>query len=53
MSLVKMLIGYGLKPIMVLDGCHLPSKKDTEKKRRENRELNRKKAAAALREGDR
>ena len=45
MSMVNMLIGHGIKPVMVFDGRHLPSKKETETKRRENRDANRKKAA--------
>ena len=44
-SMVNMLLGHGIKPVMVFDGRHLPSKKETEMKRRENRESNRKKAA--------
>ena len=47
MTMVNMLLGHGIKPIMVFDGRHLPSKKETEIKRRENRDANRKKAAQA------
>ncbi|XP_047492578.1 exonuclease 1-like [Penaeus chinensis] len=51
MKQVNQLLSYGIKPILVFDGCHLPSKAITEKKRRENREKNRKKAKELLREG--
>ena len=34
MKYVNMLISKGIKPIMVFDGCHLPSKKDVEISRR-------------------
>ncbi|ELU04231.1 hypothetical protein CAPTEDRAFT_95129 [Capitella teleta] len=53
MKYINMLLSYDIKPILVLDGCHLPSKKNVEKKRRERRELNRKKAAQLLRDGKR
>ncbi|XP_063597433.1 exonuclease 1-like [Penaeus indicus] len=51
MKQVNQLLSYDIKPILVFDGCHLPSKAITEKKRRENREKNRKKAKELLREG--
>ncbi|KAL8615225.1 hypothetical protein ACOMHN_050266 [Nucella lapillus] len=53
MKYVDCLLCNGLRPILVFDGCHLPSKKDVEVSRRERRELNRKKAAQLLREGRR
>ncbi|XP_065209704.1 exonuclease 1 isoform X2 [Planococcus citri] len=49
MKFVIMLLSYRIKPILVFDGQKLPAKADTEKKRRENREINRKKAAELLR----
>ncbi|XP_076047031.1 exonuclease 1-like [Oratosquilla oratoria] len=51
MKLVNLLLSLDIKPVMVFDGCHLPSKAITETKRRENREKNRKKAKEFLREG--
>ncbi|KAK3587807.1 hypothetical protein CHS0354_042771 [Potamilus streckersoni] len=53
LKFVNYLIYKNLKPILVFDGCHLPSKKDVEKTRREKRDLNRKRAAQFLREGKR
>jgi len=53
MKFVRMLLKYGLKPIMVFDGCRLPAKKHVEKERREKRDVHRKKAAQLLREGKR
>lgn len=50
---VKKLLEWGIKPIMVFDGSCLPSKKETEAKRRENKETYRKKAAQCLLEGKR
>lgn len=50
---VNYLLEKGLKPILVFDGCHLPSKKDVETSRRERREVYRKKAAQFLRDGRR
>lgn len=35
MKYVDYLLRNGLKPILVFDGCHLPSKKDVETSRRE------------------
>jgi len=29
------MLAKNVKPVMVFDGCHLPSKKDVEKSRRE------------------
>ncbi|XP_013785317.2 exonuclease 1-like [Limulus polyphemus] len=51
MKMVNLLLGAGIKPVLVFDGRHLPSKKVTEQKRRENREKSRKKAKEYLREG--
>ncbi|KAL4237979.1 Rad2 nuclease [Mactra antiquata] len=53
MKFINMLLAKNIKPVMVFDGCHLPSKKNVEKSRREKRELNKKKAAQFLREGKR
>ncbi|KAK6183560.1 hypothetical protein SNE40_011017 [Patella caerulea] len=53
MKYVDYMLKCGIKPILVFDGCHLPSKKEVEKSRRERRDLNRKKAAEFLREGRR
>lgn len=53
MKYVNSLLAFGLKPIMVFDGCRLPSKRNVEKARRERRETHRKKAAQFLREGKR
>ncbi|XP_039288080.1 exonuclease 1 [Nilaparvata lugens] len=50
MKYIHMLLSHNIKPIMVFDGQHLPAKADTEKKRRENRELNRRRAAELLRQ---
>ena len=35
MKYVNYMLSVGVKPIMVFDGCHLPSKKDVEQSRRE------------------
>jgi len=35
MKLVDMLLSFGIKPVLVFDGCTLPSKKEVEKARRE------------------
>lgn len=35
MKFVNMLLSHGIKPILVFDGCTLPSKKEVEKSRRE------------------
>lgn len=35
MKHVDMLLSFGVKPILVFDGCTLPSKKEVEKSRRE------------------
>ena len=41
MKYIDMLLYHDIKPILVFDGRNLPSKADTEKKRRENRKANR------------
>ncbi|CAG0901379.1 unnamed protein product [Darwinula stevensoni] len=47
---VNMLLGHNVKPVLVFDGLHLPAKEVTEKKRREARKENRRKARELLRE---
>ena len=42
---------HGVKPILVFDGRNLPSKADTERKRRENRQRYKALAVQYLREG--
>ncbi|XP_044162007.1 exonuclease 1 [Bufo gargarizans] len=51
MKFVHMLLSHGVRPILVFDGCTLPSKKDVEKTRREKRKLNLQKGKQLLREG--
>ncbi|KAG8549125.1 hypothetical protein GDO81_022564 [Engystomops pustulosus] len=51
MKFVHMLLSHGVRPILVFDGCTLPSKKDVEKSRREKRQLNLQKGKQLLREG--
>nr|XP_056708913.1 exonuclease 1 [Euleptes europaea] len=51
MKLVNMLLSFGVKPILVFDGCTLPSKKEVEKSRREKRQANLLKGKQLLREG--
>ncbi|KAK7067479.1 Rad2 nuclease, partial [Halocaridina rubra] len=51
MKQISLLLNHDIKPVLVFDGCHLPSKAATESKRRENRERNRRKAKELLREG--
>ena len=51
MKYVDMLLHFNVKPILVFDGRNLPSKSETEKKRRENRAKHRKLAIEYLREG--
>ncbi|OON18480.1 XPG I-region, partial [Opisthorchis viverrini] len=48
-----MLLTYNIKPILVFDGANLPSKADTELKRKESKESYRKKAAEYLLQGNR
>ncbi|NXU59765.1 EXO1 Exonuclease, partial [Turnix velox] len=51
MKLVDMLLSFGIKPILVFDGCTLPSKKEVEKARRERRQANLLKGKQLLQEG--
>ncbi|NWY59381.1 EXO1 Exonuclease, partial [Chionis minor] len=51
MRLVDMLLSFGIKPILVFDGCTLPSKKEVEKARREKRQANLLKGKQLLQEG--
>ncbi|XP_051849464.1 exonuclease 1 isoform X1 [Antechinus flavipes] len=51
MKFVNMLLSHGIKPILVFDGCTLPSKKEVEKARRERRQTNLLKGKQLLREG--
>ncbi|XP_004691109.1 PREDICTED: exonuclease 1 [Condylura cristata] len=51
MKFVNMLLSHGIKPILVFDGCTLPSKKEVEKSRRQRRETNLLKGKQLLREG--
>ncbi|XP_001368520.1 exonuclease 1 isoform X1 [Monodelphis domestica] len=51
MKFVSMLLSYGIKPVLVFDGCTLPSKKEVEKARRERRQTNLLKGKQLLREG--
>ncbi|NWW41686.1 EXO1 Exonuclease, partial [Panurus biarmicus] len=51
MKLVQMLLSFGIKPILVFDGCTLPSKKEVEKARRERRQACLLKGKQLLQEG--
>ena len=51
MKYVDLLLYHNIKPILVFDGRNLPSKAETEKKRRENRQRDRALAVQYLREG--
>ncbi|XP_015280057.1 PREDICTED: exonuclease 1 [Gekko japonicus] len=51
MKLVDMLLSFGVKPVLVFDGCTLPSKMEVEKSRREKRQANLLKGKQLLREG--
>ncbi|KAM4861901.1 exonuclease 1 isoform 2-T5 [Thomomys bottae] len=51
MKLVNMLLSHGIKPILIFDGCTLPSKKEVERSRRERRQSNLLKGKQLLREG--
>ncbi|KAF6073288.1 exonuclease 1 [Phyllostomus discolor] len=51
MKFVNMLLCHGVKPILVFDGCTLPSKKEVEVSRRERRQANLLKGKQLLREG--
>ncbi|KAJ2944194.1 hypothetical protein O0L34_g18172 [Tuta absoluta] len=45
---VTMLLAKNIKPILVFDGRHLPAKAQTEAKRRESRQISKKRAAELL-----
>ncbi|NXN85444.1 EXO1 Exonuclease, partial [Bombycilla garrulus] len=51
MKLVHMLLSFGIKPVLVFDGCTLPSKKEVEKARQERRQANLLKGKQLLQEG--
>lgn len=51
MKFVNMLLSHGIKPVLIFDGCTLPSKKEVEKSRRERRQANLLKGKQLLREG--
>ncbi|NXI88948.1 EXO1 Exonuclease, partial [Rhipidura dahli] len=51
MKLVHMLLSFGIKPILVFDGCTLPSKKEVEKARREKRQASLLRGKQLLQEG--
>ncbi|XP_059504664.1 exonuclease 1 isoform X2 [Stegostoma tigrinum] len=51
MKFVEMLDSFGVKPVLVFDGCTLPSKKEVEKARRLRRQANLQKGKQYLREG--
>ena len=51
MKYVNLLLAHNIKPILVFDGRNLPSKSETEKKRRQNRKENKEKAVQLLSEG--
>ncbi|NWT49557.1 EXO1 Exonuclease, partial [Erythrocercus mccallii] len=51
MKLVHMLLSFGIKPVLVFDGCTLPSKKEVEKARRERRQASLLKGKQLLQEG--
>ncbi|CAL8298138.1 unnamed protein product [Merluccius merluccius] len=51
MKFVDMLLSFGVKPILVFDGCNLPSKQEVDKSRRERRQANLQKGKQLLREG--
>ena len=53
MKFVEMLRRAGVTPVLVFDGCDLPSKKAVENERRAKRELNLATARRFLREGNR
>jgi len=51
MKYVNLMLHYDIKPILVFDGRNLPSKEETEKKRRAARKENKEKAVKLLIEG--
>lgn len=51
LKFVEMLESFGVKPVLVFDGCTLPSKTEVEKARRLHRQTNLQKGKQLLREG--
>ncbi|XP_071639073.1 exonuclease 1 isoform X1 [Temnothorax longispinosus] len=51
MKYINMLLKYKIKPILVFDGRRLPAKEQTEIKRRESRQINRRKAIELIQMG--
>ncbi|XP_066303729.1 exonuclease 1-like [Branchiostoma lanceolatum] len=49
---VNMLLSHGIKPVMVFDGCNLPSKQGVEDSRRERKHLYLQKGKQFLRDGN-
>ncbi|XP_063980645.1 exonuclease 1 [Diachasmimorpha longicaudata] len=52
MNYVTLLLKFKIKPILVFDGRHLPAKAETELKRREQRDANRKRATELMKMGE-
>ncbi|XP_011300780.1 exonuclease 1 [Fopius arisanus] len=52
MNYVNLLLKFKIKPILVFDGRHLPAKAETELKRREQRDANRKRATELMKMGE-
>lgn len=52
MKYVDMLLKYNIRPVLVFDGCNLPSKEVTEQKRRQKRKEFLERGRQHLREGD-
>uniref|UniRef100_A0A7S0US38 Exonuclease 1 n=1 Tax=Polytomella parva TaxID=51329 RepID=A0A7S0US38_9CHLO len=52
MSRIDLLLSYGITPIVVFDGCRLPSKEEEEASRRKSREENLAKARAQVKAGN-
>jgi exonuclease-1 len=52
MMKLQLLLNYGVKPIIILDGCRLEMKSHTEADRRRNRKEAREKAEEYLRQGN-
>ncbi|XP_029187428.2 exonuclease 1-like isoform X2 [Acropora millepora] len=50
---INMLLHFNVKPILVFDGCNLPSKAGQEERRRKTRQENKAKGLAFLRAGNR
>uniref|UniRef100_UPI00358E7B30 exonuclease 1 n=1 Tax=Myxine glutinosa TaxID=7769 RepID=UPI00358E7B30 len=51
MKYIEMMLSFEVKPILVFDGCTLPSKCEVEKSRRQNRQENLQRGKQLLREG--